>query len=133
MVVTTISGSPYYCAGVIIKAQWILTAAHCFFDSNGTEADIVEVRGGHPSSQFLTVFPVNTFIIHEDYFKSEHNVGDFGGPVMVFVGAHYTLVGIASYAEPGNCSDYDEYYILYTRVSYFLDWITNNTGGTDCL
>jgi secreted trypsin-like serine protease len=48
--------------------------------------------------------------------------GDSGGPLMLPIENQYYLMGIVSYGpkicgEPGHPG-------VYTRVSYFVDWIT---------
>ena len=57
--------------------------------------------------------------------------GDSGGPMVVLAadGETYLQVGVVSWgngcAEPG-------YPGVYARVSYFIDWICENTGGAVC-
>ncbi|KAK3892375.1 hypothetical protein Pcinc_003745 [Petrolisthes cinctipes] len=98
-----------------------------------TEAEIVEVRGGDIELDMLNDLPVNTFITHEDYFESEDSVGDMGGPVVVQLGdSQWVQVGIASYAEPECPPNGVNYDVVYTRVAYYIDWISNKTGGTGC-
>ena len=51
--------------------------------------------------------------------------GDSGGPLVVEVDGTYKLAGIVSWGS-SNCDTYG----AYTRVSYFLDWIEEQTGVT---
>ncbi|KAK3892582.1 hypothetical protein Pcinc_003558 [Petrolisthes cinctipes] len=54
--------------------------------------------------------------------------GDMGGPVVVQLNdLQWVQVSIASYAErecPPNGVNYD---VVYTRVAYYIDWISNKT------
>ncbi|MCF8380537.1 MAG: trypsin-like serine protease [Bacteroidales bacterium] len=49
--------------------------------------------------------------------------GDSGGPLVVPVGKNFRLAGIVSWGDE-DCSSYGG----YTRISYFEDWIRNNSG-----
>ena len=57
--------------------------------------------------------------------------GDSGGPMVVLAadGETYLQCGIVSWGS--GCADPD-YPGVYTRVSYFIDWICENTDGAVC-
>ena len=61
-------------------------------------------------------------------FHSDTCQGDSGGPLMSFTNNQWMLVGITSYGTGCALADYPG---VYTRVSYYVDWIncflTNNT------
>ncbi|XP_072168219.1 complement factor B-like [Diadema setosum] len=65
------------------------------------------------------------------YAKAEHHVspGDSGGPLVVLreaVSPTFVQVGVVSFASLGEGSSY-EGYDVYTRVTFYLDWITSTT------
>ncbi|CAF2847435.1 unnamed protein product [Rotaria sp. Silwood2] len=47
--------------------------------------------------------------------------GDSGGPLMIFSNGQWILVGITSYGISCALADYPG---VYTRVSYYIDWIS---------
>merc|ERR1711964_71762 len=51
--------------------------------------------------------------------------GDSGGPLVCSSGGRYYLVGTTSWGIP-TCSPYNP--TVYARVSYFRDWINQNSG-----
>jgi secreted trypsin-like serine protease len=55
--------------------------------------------------------------------------GDSGGPLMMFSNNQWILIGITSYGTGCALADYPG---IYTRVSYYIDWINcfiiNNTS-----
>ncbi|XP_037774255.1 uncharacterized protein LOC119570666 isoform X3 [Penaeus monodon] len=57
--------------------------------------------------------------------------GDSGGPLVVqLCNGRFAQVGIISYSS-SNCAMLDKP-TVYTRVSAYLDWISNVTGGITC-
>ncbi|XP_047485380.1 uncharacterized threonine-rich GPI-anchored glycoprotein PJ4664.02-like isoform X2 [Penaeus chinensis] len=57
--------------------------------------------------------------------------GDSGGPLVVqLCNGRFAQVGIISYSN-SNCAMLDKP-TVYTRVSAYLDWISNVTGGITC-
>ena len=51
--------------------------------------------------------------------------GDSGGPLACKVGGQWVLAGATSWGHPGCDVNYPT---AYSRVSYYRDWIKENTG-----
>jgi len=54
--------------------------------------------------------------------------GDSGGPLMFFIKNQYYLMGIVS-RGPKICGE-PGYPGIYTRVSYFMDWIVGKINNS---
>lgn len=54
-------------------------------------------------------------------------IGDSGGPIHQWVGDHWIQVGIVSFGK--RCAEAENPGI-YTRLSFYYDWIDSNTNET---
>ncbi len=54
-------------------------------------------------------------------------IGDSGGPIHQWVGDHWIQVGIVSFGK--GCADAENPGI-YTRLSFYHDWLDSNTDET---
>jgi len=59
--------------------------------------------------------------------------GDSGGPLQCMISGHRVIVGIVSFGNP-HCDQLDEDLSqipnVYTRISYYYDWITSQLNST---
>lgn len=65
------------------------------------------------------------------FFSLDTCQGDSGGPLMLFADGQWTIVGITSY---GTGCALAEHPGVYTRVSFYQDWIACIVdGNTSCV
>lgn len=78
------------------------------------------------SNEDVTYSPVSTLLCTESSDVMACS-GDSGGPLMYNADGRTFVVGVASFAEPSNCTT-GEHLLrnAYTRVSSFMPWILDN-------
>lgn len=82
--------------------------------------------GGKDSCKVLIIFILYLYQLIDHIIFNYLFQGDSGGPLMWHNENQYYLIGVVSYGYKCGESDYPG---IYTRVTYFVDWILDKINN----
>ncbi|KAL7737078.1 hypothetical protein ACLKA6_005296 [Drosophila palustris] len=120
------TGENYFCGGVIIGTEWLLTAAHCTADASGVLVFYGSTE--RHSAKLYQYVPKSKFIEHPDYSVRPltHDIALINTPVLTF-NAYYNKIELPSMSS--RYSSYAGQQAVASGWGYTSQWVyeTSNT------